>query len=268
MSQRVLITGGASGLGREMARLWAARGARVAVADVHAERLQDTRNELGAPHLALHLDVTQDADWQAAVDTLSALWDGLDVVVNNAGIASGGPLQKESLPSWQRVIDINLLGVVRGCQATLPLLRESQGHILNVASMAGLIHPPMMGSYNAVKAAVVAYSETLMFELESGGIGVHVLCPGFFKTNLAESLGTQSPTMQAMLGRIFDKASVTASDVAKAAIDGVENGTFLILSHADGRQAYRIKRLFPATIYRSLMRKQTAGMVRAWGSDT
>ncbi len=265
--QRVLITGGASGLGREMARQWVAAGARVAIGDLNAERLEETRSELGDQVLALTLDVTSDADWAAAVATLQEQWGGLDIVVNNAGIASGGPLLKERLETWQRVIDINLLGVVRGCQATLPLLKQSRGHILNVASMAGLIHPPMMGSYNAVKAAVVAYSETLSFELENDGIGVHVLCPGFFKTNLVESLGEQSPTMQAMLGRIFDKARVTAADVARAAIQGVNDGTFLILSHADGRQAHRVKRLFPSTIYRTLMRKQTAGMVKAWSKD-
>lgn len=267
MSQRVLITGGASGLGREMARQWVASGARVAVGDLNTERLEETRAELGDGVLTLTLDVTKDADWASAVATLEEQWGGLDVVVNNAGIASGGPLQTESIATWHRVLEINLLGVVRGCQATLPLLRKSHGHILNVASMAGLIHPPMMGSYNAVKAAVVAYSETLSFELEDDGVDVHVLCPGFFKTNLVESLGERSPTMQAMLGRIFDKARVTAADVARAAIQGVDNGTFMILSHADGRQAHRIKRLFPSTVYRKLMRKQTAGMVKAWRKD-
>lgn len=267
MSTRVLISGGASGLGRELALAWAARGAQVAIGDIHRERLEATHVELGTSHKAIPLNVTSDADWSKAIAALQKDWGGLDIVVNNAGIASGGPLESEDIASWQRVIDINLLGVVRGCQAARPLLRSSCGHILNVASMAGLIHPPMMGSYNAVKAAVVAYSETLRFELESEGIGVHVLCPSFFKTNLAESIDEQNPAMKSVLNRIFERSSISAGDVAKAAISGVENGTFLIHSHPEGRQAHLIKRFFPASLYPKMMRKQSAGMLRAWKRD-
>lgn len=262
--KRILITGGASGLGLAMAQRAAQDGARVAIADVHAERLAAAIGSLGEGHLALNLDVTQGNDWAAAMASLQQQWQGLDVLVNNAGIASGGPLENETLAQWQRVIDINLLGIVRGCQAALPLLRESRGAIINVASMAGLIHPPMMGSYNAVKAAVVAYSETLMFELDDQGITVHALCPGFFKTNLAESLPEDAPGMRVMINRIFDKASITAADVAEAAFTGMQRGEFLILTHPDGRLIHRAKRLFPSTVYRHLMRKQTAGMVKAW----
>lgn len=265
-SFRVLITGGASGLGRAMAEEWARHGARVAVADIHQERLQETLSALGKAdgHLAIPLDVTQDAQWAEAMDTVQQHWGGLDLLINNAGIATGGPCEAESLDNWQKVLDINLLGIVRGCQAALPSLRTSEGHILNIASMAGLIHPPMMGSYNAVKAAVVAYSETLRFELEDDGVDVHVLCPGFFKTNLAESLPEEQVGMQQMLEKIFAKAQVTAVDVARTAREGVEAGRFLILSHPEGKQAFHVKRLFPEILYPRMMRQQTAGMIRAW----
>lgn len=264
MTQRVLISGGASGLGRELARAYAERGAKVAIADIHAERLAEVQAELGAPHLALELDVTDPAQWQTAVARVCAEFGGLDLLVNNAGIATGGPVEQESAQAWRRILDINLLGVVYGCQAALAALRESRGAILNVASMAGLIHPPMMGSYNAAKAAVVAYSETLLFELADDGIAVHVLCPGFFRTNLHESLPPESDAMRAVLERIFDRAKLSAADVARAAVAGVDSGQHLILSHPEGRAAHRIKRLFPSTLYRKLMRKQTAGLVRAW----
>nr|MBV6628453.1 SDR family NAD(P)-dependent oxidoreductase [Oceanococcus sp. HetDA_MAG_MS8] len=264
MSRRVLITGGGSGLGRELARLCLARGDRVAIADIHAPRLTATADELGDSVLAIHLDVTKAEQWQHAMETLHNQWGGLDLLVNNAGIASGGPMQAESVENWQRVIDINLLGVVRGAQAAHQLLAQSQGQLLNVASMAGLIHPPMMGSYNAVKAAVVAYSETLAFEWEPEHIGVHVLCPGFFATNLAESLPDSDPALKAVIERVFAKARMTATDVAQVALRGLENGDFLILSHPEGKQAHRLKRWFPTSLYRQVMKKQTRGLLKAW----
>ena len=268
MGQRILITGGASGLGRALAEAWLQKGARVAIADVQAERLQQTQTEFGEQVLALRLDVRSEEDWAAAASAVEQAWGGLDVLVNNAGIASGGPVEREPLAEWERVLDINLLGLVRGVRACLPLLQQSRGRILNVASMAGLIHPPMMGSYNATKAAVVAWSETLSFELEDQGIGVHVLCPGFFKTNLTESLPPQAAAMKAVLTRIFDRSGISAEEVAAAALAGIQKGDFQILSHPEGRAAWRMKRAFPDTLYRKLMKKQTAGMARAFAGKT
>ena len=261
--KRVLITGGGSGLGRELAIAWSKRGAKVAIADVNDLRLTETRQLLRGESLSILLDVQSDSDWQVAADQIRAEWGGLDVLVNNAGIACGGPLERESMANWERAVSVNLLGVVRGCKTLLPLLRESAGAILNVSSMSGLIHPPMMASYNAVKAAVVALSESLRFELDDS-VSVHVLCPGFFKTNLLESVSDDMAPTKALMNRLFEKAEITAAQVAECAVDGVENGDYMILSHPEGKKAFRLKRLFPDSLYPKIMKKQTSGMTRAW----
>ena len=118
--------------------------------------------------------------------------------MNNAGIATGGRIDVESLDEWDRVVDINLMGVVRGCRAFTPLFkRQRSGHIVNTASAAGLVHPPMMSSYNTVKAGVVALSETLSHELHPYGVTVSVVCPSFFRTNLADSIQGDDTAMGA-----------------------------------------------------------------------
>src|SRR5690606_19558900 len=111
---------------------------------------------------------------------------GIDVVVNNAGVASGGFFEELSLEDWEWQISINLMGVVKGCKAFLPLLQRSQGKIINVASMAALMQAPAMSNYNVAKAGVVALSESLLVELRGQEVGVHVLCPSFFQTNLMD----------------------------------------------------------------------------------
>ena len=149
---------------------------------------------------------------------------------------------------------MNLLGVVRGCRAFIPLfLRQGGGHFVNVASMAGLVHPPMIAAYAATKAAVVALSESLRVELAPAGIRVSVACPAFFRSNLLESLRTSDPDLAERTRGLLERVRTTAPEVAARIRRGVERGDFLILTQADGRLAYFLKRFLPASLYLPLL---------------
>ena len=168
---RVLVTGGAGGLGAALVAHFVADGHQVLSTDLAAE----SPAAGGAQYR--QLNVRDASDWEAAVAWCEENWGGLDILVNNAGIATGGRIDVESLDEWDRVVDINLMGVVRGCRAFTPLFKKQRsGHIVNTASAAGLVHPPMMSSYNTVKAGVVALSETLSHELHPYGVTVSVVC--------------------------------------------------------------------------------------------
>ncbi|MGH3811451.1 MAG: SDR family NAD(P)-dependent oxidoreductase [Pseudonocardiaceae bacterium] len=196
--QVAVVTGAAQGLGRALAAGLIDRGVSVALADTATERLHTTAEELTARGGAV-LPVITDVSDAAAVDALASRtldhFGRVDVVVNNAGIAPGGaqPLWRTDRRDWQRVLAVNLLGVVHGIQAFVPhLVTAGAGHVVNIASLAGVTAMPFGGPYGASKHAVVAISETLRHELEVMGlpIGVTVACPGFVRTPLAEGLVT------------------------------------------------------------------------------
>lgn len=251
--RRILITGGASGLGLALARRHAARGDRVLATDVAADR----PDSIPAGVEYLSLDVRDEAAWDAAVDHVRASWGGLDVLYNNAGVASGGPLVTTTMDEWQWIIDINLLGVVRGSRAFVPMFFEQGGgHLVNTASLAGLVHAGGMSEYNAVKAAVVALSETLSHELHGQGVAVSVVCPSFFQTNLADSMRGDDESLRA--GRsLIENSKRTADDIAERVIKGVDAGKDYILPDIDGQVIWRLKR-FARPIYRTVMRQAAA----------
>ncbi|MFZ5723339.1 MAG: SDR family oxidoreductase [Pseudomonadota bacterium] len=245
---RIAITGAASGLGREMALRWARDGARVALADVHAERLAIVADEVAAAG-GTPLRVTCDVRVTAQVDALVAecvrAWGGLDIFVNNAGVAGGGTFEKITDEDWEWLLDINLLGVVRGARAAVPVFRrQGRGHLVNVASMAGLLAPPAMSSYNVAKTGVVALSETLHGELAPAGIRVTCVCPSFFRTNLMESLRTPDAAMRKSFDRLLDSSELSAADIADLVYRDVAAGKFLCLPHRRARMAWWTKRLW------------------------
>jgi NAD(P)-dependent dehydrogenase (short-subunit alcohol dehydrogenase family) len=251
MSGRVLITGGASGLGAALVRQLVAQGNRVLVADVAGPPAD-------LPGEYLRLDVRSEADWAAAVDWCEQHWDGLDLLVNNAGIATAGGIDVETLAEWDRVVDINLLGVVRGCRAFAPVFkRQRSGHIVNTASAAGLVHPPMMSSYNTVKAGVVALSETLSHELDPYGVKVSVVCPSFFRTNLSASLQGADTEMAAHGRRMIEKSPRTAEEIAAAVLAGIAKQRFLIIPDRPALLSWRTKR-FARPLYDRQMRRIAA----------
>jgi NAD(P)-dependent dehydrogenase (short-subunit alcohol dehydrogenase family) len=261
MSRRVLVTGGSSGLGAALVAQFAERGDRVLIADLNPPA------ELADGSHFLRLDVTSDGDWDAARAWVDAEWGGLDVLVNNAGIATGGRIDVVTLPEWDKVIDINLLGVVRGIRTFVPMMKAAAERgevptggglqIVNTASLAGLVHPPAMASYTAVKAAVVAVSETLAYELDPWGIAVSAVCPGFFRTNLASSLHGTDLAMDRVAARLIDRSPLDAAQVAAAVMKGIDARRMVIVPDAPARKAVWTKR-FARPLYDREQRKFAA----------
>ena len=259
---RIFITGGASGLGRALAERYARDGWCVCIGDLDTARCEDamaTIREYAPASHALTCDVTREADLHAVAEWLQREWGGVDVVVNNAGVAQMGGISETSLDDWQWIVDINLLGVVRGCKVFAPLLRQQGGgQLVNIASMAGLVHMPHAGAYNATKAAVVALSETLQLELEPDGIRVSVVCPAFFRTDLARHMRAANPQLEAMTKRLVERARIDAGEIARRIHAGIERGDPYILTHPEARRFWRLKRLLPHGVYLALMRRQLA----------
>ncbi len=180
-----VVTGAASGIGRALAGRFATEGAKVVLADVEVEALEKAAAEIegtGAEVLAVPTDVSDGQAVEALRDAAVERFGAVHVVCNNAGVASGGTLWTATDEDWGWVLGVNLMGVVHGVQAFTPLMIEQgEGHIVNTASIAGMLAPPFMGIYNATKHAVVALSESLHGELAlfAPGVGVSVLCPGW-----------------------------------------------------------------------------------------
>ena len=271
--KRVFITGAGSGLGKALALRFAADGWQVAVTDVDLAAATQTLAEVtaaGGSGFADVCNVTSEESFAAIAARLQREWNGVDLLVNNAGVATKGTVAESTLEQWQWVLNINLLGCVRGARAIIPLLTaQGSGHIVNIASFAGIANPPAMASYNAAKAAVISLSETLRHELEPHGVGVSVVCPSFFKTNLIatsrqaspEQGNEPSPQMDRIVQRLMEKASITADSVAADIFDAVRERRFLVLVNADDKRQVLLKRVSPEFYFR-MVQKATAKFMR------
>ena len=245
----VAITGGASGLGKALALRFARDGWNVAIADLNTARGDETLQQLkGTARDAFFTlcDVRSASDILHWRDAILARWKRIDVVINNAGVATYGSVDRCSEDDWNWVIDINLMGVVRGCRYfTETFKQQGFGHIVNIASMAGLVHSPEMSSYNATKAGVVAISETLRSELKPYGIGVTVVCPGFFQTNLAESTRSPDANAQQLVSKMLATSAISADDIADMIFLAIAHKRYLVLPHASYRRLWYLKRFLP-----------------------
>jgi NAD(P)-dependent dehydrogenase (short-subunit alcohol dehydrogenase family) len=233
---RVLVTGAASGLGAALTAAARARGAEVLATDRDGTELADHAGDGIA-----RLDITSDADWDAAVAWVRRHWGSLDVLVNNAGVAGGGRLDQAGLDEWQWLFDINVFGMVRGVRAFTPLLKEHGGKVVDVASLAALVHPAGMASYNAAKAAVLAFTETVGHELAQYGVTAHAVCPSYFRTNLMDSLRGRDTAIAQVMSRLVTDSPVSAEDVAETVLAGLDAGDELILPDPAARAAYDLK---------------------------
>lgn len=257
MQRTVLITGAGSGLGRALALRHARAGWAVGCADIRLDRAEATCAAIaqaGGQALALHVDIAEEASWVALRDGLLQRWARLDRLVNNAGVASGGDAVDVPLADWRWMLEINLLGVVRGCHSFVPQLRaQGGGSIVNIASFAALAGAPGLASYTVAKAGVLALSESLRGELAADGIAVSVACPAFFRTNLLENFRGPDAGVRRVAERLMQSARESADDIAGAVFDQVERGRFLVVPTARERWLWRLKRWAPELYHRQLL---------------
>lgn len=242
-----VITGGASGIGLAIAHRFAAAGAKIVLADINSQTLETAGAEIaaaGAEVLTVVTDVTRLDQIQALAAQATARFGSIDVVCNNAGIGTTpGPTWSRSLEDWEKILAVNLWSVIYGIRTFVPIMLQqgTEGHIVNTASMAGLISVPFGAPYHATKHAVVAVSESLCYDLQLAGAKVKasVLCPGFVATNIGFSGGMpneelsplQIQWIEAYQRRITQ--GIPASEVAERVYQAVIGGQFWILTHPD-----------------------------------
>jgi hypothetical protein len=258
-----IVTGAGSGFGRAVAYELASRGAQVLASDLDeasAKETADTIRSRGGTAFARRTDVRDEGAVGELVADAKARWGHVDVMVNNAGVAVVGRMGEVPLEDWRFQIDVNLLGVVYGCHHVVPLMRaQKRGWILNVASAAGLLSPPMMGPYNVTKAGVVSLSETLHGELRGEGVCVTALCPTFFRTNIHKAQRS-TEEMRQRSAKLVEGAKWSAEDIAKLAVDGLLRDDLYVVPQMDAKVLWRTRRLLGALFHTVAGRAVQRGM--------
>jgi NAD(P)-dependent dehydrogenase (short-subunit alcohol dehydrogenase family) len=245
-----VITGGASGIGRALALALAREGADVAVADVDEAGMAETVaavEALGRSGLAIRTDVADRASVLALADRVEVRFGAVDVLCNNAGVVVHGGLERATHQDWAWVMGVNLWGVVHGLEAFLPrmIARGAGGHVVNTASMAGLIASQGLGVYNTTKYAVVGLSETLAKDLRPYGIGVSVLCPMGVDTRIRDAARNRPPALRnppgavpagevTLMGRTLDPETVAAQTVL-----AIRTGALYVITHEEALEPIR-----------------------------
>ena len=255
---RVLITGAGSGLGLALAKRYARAGHAVAVVDLQSDRAEAAvaeLNQINGGHFAVAADVADMNSVENLRAEIDRRWpEGFDVLINNAGVATGGSVAESSLEDWHWVIGINLMGVVHGCKVFAPMFhRRRRGHIISTASFAGIAGAPGIASYSTTKAAVVALSESLRAEMHRHGVKVSVICPSFFKTNLLDSARGPDTQFKGFASTLMERARETADDIANYVFDAAARGDFMIIPTAPERWRWRLKRFLPNVYFNKLM---------------
>ncbi len=256
-NKTAVLTGAGSGFGLECARIGARLGMNLVLADVQQDALDKAAREMqsaGAPVLAVRLDVSKAADVESLGHAVLQRFGVPHLVFNNAGVGAGGLIWETSVKEWEWVLGVNLMGVAHGVRVFTPMMLDAarrdsdyRGHIVNTASMAGLLNPPNMGVYNVSKHAVVSLSETLYQDLAlvTDRIGASVLCPFFVPTGISQSQRNRpvelqeadaKPTKSQLIGEAMSKKAVgsgkvSAADVAQLVFEAVAANRFYIYSH-------------------------------------
>ncbi len=248
----VLITGAGSGIGRATAQAFAAQGARILAVDIGERGLAETRGLIEAAggkcdtHIA---DVSSAAAMQQLADIVHQQHGALDVLVNNAGIGAAGRFLDTRIETWDRVLAINVKGVLLGCRVFLPaMLQRGHGHVVNLASMAGYFAPPDMPIYVASKFAVLGFSESLRADLKDKGIGVSAICPGVVNTNIVGTSTVEGAAAAWQAGAVefYKKRNYGPAGVARAILRAVERNVAVMPVTPEAWLMYYVKRLFPA----------------------
>jgi len=250
-----IVTGGASGIGRALGELLASRGAAVCLADRQLDMVVKAAAGIrasGGNATAAHLDVSNYSAVQRVVRDMTKRTGRLDYMFNNAGIGLGGPLDLHSIDDWNRIVDVNLLGVINGVQAAHQvMLQQGFGHIVNTASMAGLLPAPGGVAYATTKYAVVGLSRSLRCEASLDDIRVSVLCPGAIRTPILQGGGKYGKSYVNMSTeqerRLWDRFRPMSPDAfARKALDAVAKNQAIIVIPSWWKLFWHIDRLVPS----------------------
>jgi len=251
------VTGAGSGLGRALACRLARDGWRIALADVNEASCWETLRlveQAGGGGRIERLDVTDVENWEMLREQLQADWDHLDLLVNNAGVGGSGEIGRFPIDDWEWVINVNMFGGIYGCHTMVDWLKCNPygSHILNISSFAAIASAPAMSAYNVGKAGMLSLSETLFAELRPHNVGVTVVCPVFFQTNLLANGRFQNDGQRHIAASYMRRARFTADDVADAAVRAVERKKLFVVL---GRKAWFYwwcKRWTPTTFLKTV----------------
>ncbi len=259
----IFITGAASGIGRALAKELSSRGAILLLADIDAELLERTSWTLGGEGNDVHtypLDVRKSSQWEHVAADAYARFERIDFFFNNAGVAVAGLVRDTHLEDWERLFEINVLGVVRGIDAFYPRMRtQGYGHIVNTASIAGLVPTSLMAAYSASKHAVVALSETLRAEAGAYGLDVSVICPGIIDTPMAHTTELRGASTQDLLSKL-PEPPLPVDEAARQILDGVARKRGIVVITRNAHILWRIYRASPAAMLR--INQKAAGFLR------
>jgi len=251
-NKQVLVTGAASGIGRAAALAFAKRGAHIIASDVNPAALEALKKEveaLGVRCMTYVVDVSDEAAMRRFADAVHGKVGAVDVLINNAGIGYLGHFLKSDLAHWDRVMKINLMGVVHGCYHFIPKMVEAGGprQVLNVASSAANYPMPTMAAYAASKYAVAGLSEVLKMELSGTSVGVMTVCPGVINTAIVKSAGNVAPSItQDQLSKLqayYETKGAHPDVVAEDMVRAVQNGQDLLLTGPYAKLVHNMKRL-------------------------
>jgi NAD(P)-dependent dehydrogenase (short-subunit alcohol dehydrogenase family) len=248
------VTGGGSGIGFGIAKCAAEAGMKVAIADVRADHLGQGLAKLHAAGAVAHgilVDVADAAAVERAAEETIKVFGKVHLVCNNAGISFFGPMDVATMDDWRWIMGVNVDGVINGIQAFMPRLKAhgEGGHIVNTASMAGLLVGPGMGLYSASKFAVVGLTTSLRYDLAPHGIGVSVLCPGFVRSNIHEAVKTRPKNLGATGYPVTEADMKRLEGVLSVGMDPVEVGAHVIAGVRENRQY-----IFPHAEFRDELR--------------
>ncbi|MCB0705490.1 MAG: SDR family NAD(P)-dependent oxidoreductase [Saprospiraceae bacterium] len=252
--KRVFLTGAASGLGLELGLILASQGWSLGITDIRQDVLAEAARKFesaGAANVMTYsFDVSDRPAYEEAAVAFLEWAGGIDLLINNAGVGDGGDFSDYKLDDWEWLMQVNFLGVVYGCKLFIDTFqKQKSGLIINISSAAAFANGPGMSAYNASKAAVRSLSETLSYELLPYNIGVCVVMPTFFKTDVMQ-YARGPAAAQHFAKKMIDRSELEASTVAKEILEKALAGKAEIILPTSARKLYRIKRYFPALFRR------------------
>lgn len=248
----VIVTGGASGIGKEICLSLAKKGARVVVADINfeaAKEVQSIINQNGGEAKATKIDVSNSAEVEAMIHDIYQQYSKIDLLINNAGIGINGEFQDMDLDGWKRIFNINFWGVLYGTHFVYPIMmKQGFGQIVNVSSLAGLLPAGLMTSYVASKHSVVGFTLSLRSEAKQYGIKVNALCPGFIETPIHDESPNVSDFLNSDKNKRPKNKYPTAKECVNLMIRGIEKDKAIIISPYKHKVYWWLYRLFPSLI--------------------